>query len=331
MSLGHILDETARRTPEAAALICGNTRFSFAELSESTTGLAGWFLTQGLRPGDRVAIHWSNSIEIASLYFACFKAGLIAVPINQRLKAPEVAYMLAHAEASICFSQPELAPVARQAVEMNGGTIPILTELPGSRHEALPVVDATAPCAILYTSGTTARPKGVTHTQSSLLHAARLMLEMVGDAGPVALSTTPLTHTSGLMALLLPCVLLGWTHVLLPSFDPALTLDAIQAHSVTYSGGLPAMASMMVEEQIRRPRKTGSLRVFISGGDSVPLSLQQQVSSVFGLPVLELIGMTESCTVMWNTSDDVRAGSVGRPRNGVEVKLVPLIGDDSDA
>lgn len=330
MTLGQLLDETARRTPEAAALICGESRVSYAELSQSTAALAGWLLAQGLQPGDRVALHWANSIEIVQLYFACFKAGLIAVPVNQRLKAPEASYMLTHSETSLCFSQPELAAVAEEAVRLSGRAIPIVSTLPDAPPATVPGTEANEPCAILYTSGTTARPKGVTHTQASLLSAARLMLGMVGDGGPVMLPTTPMTHMSGLAALMLPCVMQGWTNVILPSIEPASVLDAIQAHAVTYSGALPALASLLVDEQIRRPRRTGSLRVFISGGDSVPLPLHEKILSVFGLPARELIAMTESCPIMWNTSDDVRAGSVGRPRNGVEVKLVPLIGGDSE-
>jgi acyl-CoA synthetase (AMP-forming)/AMP-acid ligase II len=69
----------------------------------------------GLRTGDRVAIHWCNSVEVVKLYFACFKSGLIAVPVNNRLKAPEIAYVLKHSKAKLCFTQPELASLCEEA------------------------------------------------------------------------------------------------------------------------------------------------------------------------------------------------------------------------
>src|SRR5579872_4970875 len=105
MNLGELLQRAAIRNPGRVALCCGEESVTYAELDRSTTLLAGWLLSQGLQPGDRVAIHWTNAFEPVKLYFACFKAGLIAVPVNTRLKAPEIADILEHSGAKMCFSQ----------------------------------------------------------------------------------------------------------------------------------------------------------------------------------------------------------------------------------
>ena len=92
MTLGDLLRSRANRAPHRTALFCGDKTMSFAELDASTDRLAAWFMSEGLKAGDRVAIQWPNAIEAVQLYFAAFKAGLIGVPVNLRLKPAEVAY-----------------------------------------------------------------------------------------------------------------------------------------------------------------------------------------------------------------------------------------------
>src|SRR5947208_8810931 len=134
MDLGTTLRQSAAQNPRKSALVCGDQTISYESLNRSTDALARWLLGQGLEPGDRVAIHWQNAIETVNLYFACFKAGLIAVPVNNRLKAPEIAYILGHSGAKLCFSQPELAPLCEEI----RGECPDLRQL----HSTLP--DLTA-------------------------------------------------------------------------------------------------------------------------------------------------------------------------------------------
>src|SRR5208283_5123130 len=111
MDLGGALRFSTKQNPQKAAVICGEQIISYEALDRSTDALARWFLREGLESGDRVAIHWCNSVEVVNLYFACFKADLIAVPVNNRLKSAEIAYILGHSQAKLCFSQPELAPL----------------------------------------------------------------------------------------------------------------------------------------------------------------------------------------------------------------------------
>ena len=322
MNLGELLQFAASRNPSRAALFCGEEMVTYAELDRSTSSLAGWLLSQGLQPGDRVAIHWSNTFEPVQLYFACFKAGLIAVPINTRLKAPEIAYILEHSEAKMCFSQPGLpAPSGRVHRD-----VPAVDGPPPS----LPAVDPARPAAILYTSGTIARPKGVTHTHETLFHIARLMTLAIGEAAETILVPTSLMHMSGLGCDLLPAVLNAATAVLLPVFDPGAALNAIQRRGCTYTIMLPSMIQFLVEEQARQPRDVRSLRRFNAGGDSVPVALQERFETLFGIPLLEGIGMTENVPICCNTPEDCMPGSVGKPTGGVEVEVIGPGGPSAD-
>src|SRR5581483_4819998 len=163
--LGGALRSSAQRTPDKTALFSGDARISYRDLDESTTALANWFLEQGLEPGERIAVHWTNSIPTVQLFYSLFKAGLIAVTVNTRMKPAEIAYILDHSQARMCFSEPALAPLAEQA----GAGCPILTQLPSLEKEnagdsALPSISLDQRALIIYTSGTTARPKGVVHT-----------------------------------------------------------------------------------------------------------------------------------------------------------------------
>ena len=333
MTLGNVLEHTTRRTPERAALISGNNSVSYSALDGRASSVGQWLLDQGLRPGDRVAVYWSNSIEAATLFFACWKAGLIPVPINIRLKAPEIAYTLAHSQASVCFAQPELASIAHQAVESGALKTPVHTTVPNglSRSGTLPQVNESDVAVLMYTSGTTARPKGVAHTHRSLLKGAQLMLSVSGDSGPVSMTTTQMAHMSGLICILLPSIVDGKTTVLSAAFDPATALDLIERFRVTYTGALPAMLTLMVEEQTRRQRDVRSLKTVVAGGDSVPVALQDRFKPLFGVPIVELLGMTESCPTSWNTADDLRPGSLGKPREEVAFKIVALDGSEGQA
>jgi long-chain acyl-CoA synthetase len=117
MNLGNLLTASALRNPHKAALIPQEESVSYEQLDATTTSLAQALLAQGYQPGARIAYHWPNSIEMAKLLFSCFKAGLIAVPINLLLKAPEIGHMLAKSGAAMWFTPPSRVSVVREAAQ----------------------------------------------------------------------------------------------------------------------------------------------------------------------------------------------------------------------
>jgi long-chain acyl-CoA synthetase len=312
----------AARKPHGTALQHGDATLSFSALNETSTNLARWFLDQGLRPGDRVAVYSLNSIELVQVYFGVFKAGLIAVTLNTRLKADEIRYILEHAQPRMAFCEPRLVPNLQQA----GAAIPIFSRLPDQAAASadsgeLPAVGADHPALIVYTSGTTARPKGVVHTQGSHfqkgLKGARISQHVPNQ---VRLCFVPMMHMSGLYSLAIT-VYVGYPMILLSSFDAGTALDAIERFGCTTTNGLPTMILSMVEEQARRPRRVSSLCMVTAAGDVVSPTLQDRFKDHFGTELLEAYAMTEMCAICANPAGASRPGSAGLPLEGIEVRI----------
>jgi long-chain acyl-CoA synthetase len=330
MDLGTALRNSAARNPQKPAVICGSQIASYEALDRSTDALARWLLQQGLEPGDRVALHWCNSIEVVNLYFACFKAGLIAVPVNNRLKAPEIAYILQHSKARLCFSQPVLAPLSEEVRGECPDLKQIYTSLPAETAApataALPDVSPDHVAAILYTSGTTARPKGVMHTHVSLTGATELMITLGLGENHVPMAVTQVVHIAALACVLLPGISCGATVVVLPMFDAAVALDQIERWGCTDIMILPAMLRFLVEEQDHHPRNVSTVGICLAGGDTVPVTLQDQFRALFGVPVRELYGMTETVPVTCIRENAPRFGSIGPVIDLVDARVADLTG-----
>jgi long-chain acyl-CoA synthetase len=326
--LDRLLGAHASAGSGAVALFCGDRVLSYSELDATTDRLAAWFLAEGLQPGDRVAIQWPNAIEVAQVYFAAIKAGLIAVPINLRLKPSEIAWIMNDAAPSLCFAPPPLAAAMPQT------TVRLLADLPDifsvETPVELPEVSDDAPAMILYTSGSTGRPKGAVLTHQALMATAELCTQVFVDpfgdsVRPCGLAMTPLMHASGLYALL-SMVRIGAPCALLAAFEPGAVLDAFERHRCTLTLTLPAMMQFVLEEQLRRPRDLSALRAIFAGGDSVPVALQQRVSQVIGVPIVEGLAQTETGPTIVNPLDHPKSGALGRAYPDVELRIVDAVG-----
>jgi long-chain acyl-CoA synthetase len=323
-----MLRRSAKRSPYKPAVICGDQVVSYEALDRSTDALAHWLLREGLQTGDRVAIHWCNSLEVVTLYFACFKAGMIAVAVNNRLKTPEIAYILRHSGAKLCFSQPELAPLSEEARADCPDLQRVYTALPPLKAKdlvsvALPEIAPDQVAAILYTSGTTMRPKGVVHTHSSLTAAAEITSSVGLDESHTSLASTQMVHIAALCVLLAQIANSG-TVVLLPAFDAAQSLDLIERWRCSSLLILPAMLRFVVEEQGRSPRNVSSVRLCLAGGDTVPAALQERFLALFGIPVRELFGMTGSGPIACIREGAPRDGSFGQVIDGVNARVADV-------
>ncbi len=321
MMFNELLIQFAQKHPAKAAVITNERSITYGELDTAVDSFARHLRGRGLQTGDRIAVHWHNSVEFAELLLGGWRAGLVIVPVNTRLKTAEIAYVVEHSGARLCFSEPALAGLVNGVEVMS--ELPAVTQGCGSPPDA----DPDAPAVIIYTSGTTSRPKGVVHSQRTLLEGARIHANLVPGSDDRPLAIMQMAHIAALQLFFLQGLMQGATVVLLRSFDAAAALDMIERYGCTYVGALPAMLHLLVEEQAERPRDVSSLRGMLAGGDCVSTTLQCRVRDHFRMEVQEICGMTEVLPTTVNPRGAVRPGSIGKPANA-SIRIVDASGND---
>ena len=275
-------DLPAHLDPGRTALRWGDTQRTYAELRDRCVRLAAGLRAAGLQVGDRVSTLLHNRGETFELYFACAYAGLTLVPVNFRMVPPEVEFVLRDSGARILLTEPALADVARRATDgLDIHVVTLEADVPGAEYEELV---ATAPLAgpyatteahlILYTSGTTGRPKGVMLSQTAImwfaLQQAAFYPEMTSDI--VTLITGPTYNASALHDLSIPTFLLGGTVSILPSrgWSPEKMADLIDRHAVTHTLVFPGMIEPFLAADGDEHIGFASLRFVLMGGDNCP-------------------------------------------------------------
>ena len=253
----------------------------------------------GSSPGTGSPCTCCNGIDLAVAYYACFSAGFVAGPINNRYKAAKIEYVLEHSGARLYVSETA-APEWRA-----GGA---------SR--------ASGAALLLYTSGTTARPKGVIHTQRTLRGNASYMEAAGLTAADHTLLFTPMVHASGAIMLLISSIWIGATVTIVPAFDAGAVLDTWAQCGATIYMGLPTLIRALLAEQRARPRLISTGRLAICGGDAVPVPLQEEYAALFGHRIVEGFGMTEGLPTILNLPDANRPGTMGRAMGDAELRVV---------
>ncbi|MBV9492565.1 MAG: AMP-binding protein, partial [Verrucomicrobia bacterium] len=328
--LSLLLDAARDESPHKTALVSANEAYTYDDLWSITQRLAAAFLRRGVRPGDRVAFLLSNCLEIVACYYACFKVGAVAVPLNIRFGPELLRYTLNHSGARILISEPErFTPVAAIRASLTGveqyyllschsefeGTASFDELLSGASSGVQdPGLDEISPAAIYYTSGTTGRPKGVVHTHGSLGRATKNQIEEIRiSADDKTLILLPVCYLIGFGSQVLPFLSRGASCVLLPYFEPELALRAIETHQPTKIYGFPTLYQALVSYPNASRYNLRSLNFCFSAGEAIPVAIQQQFRQTFGLEITEGCGMTELQIYSMNPPyDQKKAGSIGR-------------------
>lgn len=339
--------QTATEHPDRVALAFGQQSWTFSAFDDLTNRLAENLLLSGIAPGDRVALHFRNCPEMAFALAGCLKAGVIAVPINPRLKGTEVDYILRHSGSAGYLGQAELyAELERSCTAIENLAVCYLTdsgagggetrpfeelllpprECEGTRAVALAQVPGASMAVIIYTSGTTAFPKGVVHTHDSLWRLAAAMRDMRLDETRVAVIVTSMAHLVGLGMILLPCLVNGAQAVISEPGNFGRNLDDFERRRGTYTIAFPMIYHGLIEAQQRQPRSFAAACRFFIGGDAVPLQLEQRIEQVLG-PVSNVYGATEIAPICWvrHSSQEcaLPGGSlIGAPALGTEVRVM---------
>ncbi|MDR6979174.1 long-chain acyl-CoA synthetase [Streptomyces sp. 3330] len=336
-NLAQFLVETAERQPGRPALRLGEQVTTYAELDERSARAAALLRAEGVRPGDRVALMLPNVPEFVVLYYAVLRAGAIVVPMNPLLKTRETAYHLDDSGAVLLCEWHQApgegaegaaaAGVRRLVVEPAAFAEQLAGYEPLSEPAGAGVDDVAV---LLYTSGTTGRPKGATLTHGGLRHNTEVNTVHVQQMTPddVVVGCLPLFHIFGQICTMSVAVRAGASLTLIPRFEPQTVLDAIARDRATVFEGVPTMYAALLQHPSQADVST--LRMCISGGASLPVEVLHGFERRFGCAVLEGFGMSETSPVVtFNHPDRPRkAGSIGTPIRDVQVRLLDDKGQD---
>jgi malonyl-CoA/methylmalonyl-CoA synthetase len=302
---GRPADPTATSLLDAPA----GVRLTYADADHRSAQLAGVLATFGVRRGDRVAIQVEKSPDAVLLYLACLRYGAALVPMNTAYSPDEVAYLLDDAEPALFVEDRRLAELNSAADEQP----PTFDDVELSPNDL---------AAILYTSGTTGRPKGAMLSHGNLASNADVLRRVWGfSAADVLLHALPIFHAHGLFVAI-NCVLAsGSTMVFLPRFNVEQVLEALPRCTVMM--GVPTFYTRLLDDPRFDSAVCSGMRLFISGSAPLLASTHEAFHARTGHPILERYGMTETVMLTSNPLDgERRPGTVGFPLPGTDVRIV---------
>jgi fatty-acyl-CoA synthase len=320
----------ARMSPDRVAILHDGREYTYREVAARATRLAHVLAASGVGRGDRVAYLGPNHPTLLEALFATGLLGAAFVPLNTRLAAPELAYILGDSGAATLIWAPRLAGVveqlrARQAVPRElalDGYEAILSTV-----EPEPIDLAVEPaetCMIMYTSGTTGRPKGVMLTHANVTwNTMNLLVDVDLASTEVTLVSAPMFHVAALNQTVLPTFCKGGTAILVAAFDPDATLELIERHRVTFLFGVPAMFLAIARSPRWAEADLSSVRSAICGGAPVPEPLIATYRQR-GVTFLQGYGLTEAApgaTFLRAGDSPAKAGSAGTAAFFTDVRL----------
>ncbi|WP_432181757.1 long-chain-fatty-acid--CoA ligase [Streptomyces sp. NBC_00063] len=331
-TLARLVSDRPDRWDGRPAFRLHDETLTYGELDRATARTVAWLHALDVRPGDRVALMLPNVTQFPVLYHGILRAGGIVVPMNPLLKEREVAYYLADSGARLLFAWHEVTGQAQAAAE-SAGTQLIPVDPDGFAAGLAAFEPVTAPAeraesdtaVILYTSGTTGRPKGAELTHANLAHNAEVSVDLFRlDESDVVFGGLPLFHTFGQTCTMNAALAAGATVTLLPRFEPGAALDLLERDRVTVMIGVPTMYTALLHRPDRAAHDLRALRVAVSGGASLPVEVLRGFEAAFDCVVLEGYGLTETSPVAaFNHPDRTRkAGSIGTAIAGAQIRVV---------
>jgi acyl-CoA synthetase (AMP-forming)/AMP-acid ligase II len=349
-NFGDFLRRRAFITPHIEATVepaLNGRRFDYRHLNARCNQVAHALRGSGVKPGDRVALLLMNGAEFIESFFAVAKIGAVNVPLNWRLVADELEFILKDAGATVLLFTENFAPLAAELQRRGARTdLRLFVQVGGTAEAFALPYDAWMGAAgsdepalagadddllfIMYTSGTTGLPKGVMHSHRTVLWAM-LTLSATADMRnrDRFLTSLPLFHV-GALTPAMGCVYLGITQVILKAFDPKLSWELIRDERITSTLMVPAMLQFMLATYDKATHDASTLRWVLSGAAPVPVNLIKTYAQM-GVEVHQVYGLTESCgpgCLILGEDAMSRAGSTGRAYFHTDVRVIGVDGSD---
>lgn len=340
-TLGSIFDQTVSMYPNKEALvdIRRGQRWTYSQWSDEVHRLANALIAAGVCKGDRVSSFLFNNSELPTALFACAKIGAVFNPINFRLKPEELIYILNDATPEIVLFEEAL----KETVEKVADQFPSIQfwfideDVPkyavsykeqvnaATLIDPLVEVEETDIYAIMYTSGTTGRPKGVIHSHRNMAEQSMACIAMLKyTKNDVGLVIAPMFHCAELHCCIIPRVQAGASSIIMHQFNPQLAVDTVESAKVTVMFAVPTMWSMMTEIAGANS-KVQTLKRGLYGAAPMAPVLVKRVKDILGIELIQAYGQTEmGPAITFLTEDEqlTKAGSAGKPAYNHEIRIV---------
>jgi fatty-acyl-CoA synthase len=335
------LERWALYTPAKTAVKddASGKSYSYADLYAVTNRLSRMLLNRfSIKPGDRIAVLSQNTIEYLFLYFAVQQIGAVLVPVNFRLSAREIEFILSDCSAQLLIIHEQYRALLKEMVAENVPAKQMsMNELPSVVNDSsllsspLPdVVKFDDPCMILYTSGTTGRPKGALITNKMVFwNSINTEMRLNITSNDITLTFAPFFHTGGWHVLTTPFIHHGATIVFMNSFNADRVVELCDKEKVTVLFGVPTMMKMMSETAAFGSSTMESVRFAIVGGEPMPIP-QIELWQKKGVPIRQGFGLTEvgpNCFSLPEEDAIRKKGSIGFPNFYIETKIVKDSGE----
>jgi len=345
LNLASILRETAAQVPKNPCIIINDTTMAYAEVHAFAQRFAGGLKKLGVQPGQHVALMLPNVPHFTLAYFGAHYAAAPVVPLNVLLTPDEIAYHLTDSDAVALVAWEGFLDAAKAGFDRVDGCKHLIVAkadradvtAPDGAHNMTALIGTSEPvtdlpptmpddtAVILYTSGTTGRPKGAELTHFNLFYNADYVTQrLLPDKSPkTQLVTLPLFHSFGQTCLQNAGIRDGGTLVLLPRFDPKAAFELMQKHSVNLFAGVPTMYFALLNYPESDQYDLSGLKFCMSGGSAMPVEVMKAFDAKYGVNILEGYGLSETSPVAsFNVMDKPKKpGSIGLPIGGVEFRL----------
>ena len=344
-NLADLVRDAASTRPDHPALTSGARTLTWSQVDAAVDVATAGFQGLGLKPGDRVALVLGNVPEFVSAYFGALRAGLVAVPMNTGSTSSELTGLLGDCGArAVVFDRGSASAVRHSDAPADMIRVVVGAPAPGEKafgsFTGTPYPHQTQPedlALLVYTSGTSGRPKGAMLTHRALRASVEQVHNVVPPGQPavtgddVVLLVLPLFHIYALNGTLAAAARCAATIVLVERFDPAECLAAVRTYGVTNIPGAPPMyIAWSTEPDLRQSFST--VRLLLTGAAPMPAAVLEQITTATGLPVFEGYGLTEAAPGVCSTlvGGVAKPGSVGRALPGVELRLVDEDGEAAE-
>lgn len=340
MRVFEILETTAQRLPEKTALICDGQEVSYRALANKALSVAAQFQRMGVKKGDRVALLFPNCIEMAIAYFACASIGAISVPLNNRLTAKELIYMLNDSAPGLFLVHDSYWEISQQirpelsektefvyaGPQPQSGTHFFADWIASQEIPERPLIHREDTATIMYTSGTTGLPKGAMMSHRNIFFNARNCGAALNyKETDRTLIAVPLFHVTGLNSQLVAFIYVGGTCVILKAYKTAEMIRAIEQYRITVLFNVPTMYVLMLINETLADRDISSVRLAAYGGAPMDKETILGLKERFGMDLYNAYGLTEtsSLTTVLPACDALRKSpAVGMPVSGIRVKTI---------